>query len=281
VRRILATLVPLGAVLLAGAAEPLVGEGRAAFRRGAGPTSRPCGACHVQGGIGGAGATVAQRQTPALWGVAALAAIPEGTIEAGVWGPGAPRGVTRGRVGYTEEGVGRFGWKAETASLDTLVANGCLAGNPPAAPVALTRYLHVLPAPVRLTDTPGAARGEALFHALACADCHVPSLGEVDGVYSDLLLHDLGADLAVRPPSGGSAPPPPEAHTRGREEWRTPPLWGLRDSAPYLHDGRAPDVSAAIAAHGGDAAESALAWRVLPAPQREAVLTFLDTLAAP
>jgi hypothetical protein len=37
------------------------------------------------------------------------------------------------------------------------------------------------------------------------------------------------------------------------QEWRTPPLWGLSDSAPYLHDGRAETVLEAIAQHGGEA----------------------------
>ena len=42
-----------------------------------------------------------------------------------------------------------------------------------------------------------------------------------------------------------------------RGEWRTPPLWGFRDSAPYLHDGRAQDLAQAVALHGGQGAISA------------------------
>ncbi len=40
-------------------------------------------------------------------------------------------------------------------------------------------------------------------------------------------------------------------------EWRTPPLWGVRSSAPYMHDGRAKTIAAAIDMHGGEAATAA------------------------
>ena len=42
-----------------------------------------------------------------------------------------------------------------------------------------------------------------------------------------------------------------------RFEWRTPPLWGVRDSGPYLHDGRAATLDQAIAFHNGEAAATA------------------------
>ncbi len=48
-----------------------------------------------------------------------------------------------------------------------------------------------------------------------------------------------------------------------RQEWRTPPLWGFRDSGPYLHDGRAQTLEEAVAMHGGQGAFAAQA--VLPA----------------
>ena len=37
--------------------------------------------------------------------------------------------------------------------------------------------------------------GRALFAKVGCATCHAPKLGKVDGLYSDLLLHDLGPAL--------------------------------------------------------------------------------------
>ncbi len=64
-------------------------------------------------------------------------------------------------------------------------------------------------------------------------------------------------------------------------EWRTPPLWGLRDSAPYLHDGRAATVADAVALHGGEGHAAAQAYARLSEDEREQVELFLKTLAAP
>jgi Di-haem oxidoreductase, putative peroxidase len=66
-----------------------------------------------------------------------------------------------------------------------------------------------------------------------------------------------------------------------RGEWRTPPLWGFRDSGPYLHDGRAPDLEQAVEMHGGQAAASAREFRAISPSQRSLIHTFLNSLAAP
>jgi CxxC motif-containing protein (DUF1111 family) len=65
------------------------------------------------------------------------------------------------------------------------------------------------------------------------------------------------------------------------EEWRTPPLWGLRDSAPYLHDGRAGTIDEAIRLHGGEAAASAQRYRQLTPREQSLLQSFLLSLAAP
>ena len=49
----------------------------------------------------------------------------------------------------------------------------------------------------------------------------------------------------------------------GRQEWRTPPLWGFRDSGPYLHDGRADNLEQSVALHGGQGQASAAAFFTL------------------
>ena len=61
-------------------------------------------------------------------------------------------------------------------------------------------------------------------------------------------------------------------------EWRTPPLWGVADSAPYLHDGRAETLSEAIAAHGGEAKFSTMKYLALPRSDRMAMIAFLNSL---
>jgi cytochrome c peroxidase len=66
-----------------------------------------------------------------------------------------------------------------------------------------------------------------------------------------------------------------------RQEWRTPPLWGVRDSAPYLHDGRADTLEQAIALHAGEAQASLNLYVNRTANQRLQHTTFLKSLEAP
>ena len=67
-------------------------------------------------------------------------------------------------------------------------------------------------------------------------------------------------------PPAGARPAGRAAPTRD-EEWRTPPLWGLRDSAPYLHDGRAATLEEAIELHGGEASDLAARFQGLSPDQ--------------
>ncbi|MGK0359097.1 MAG: hypothetical protein ACI9U2_001393 [Bradymonadia bacterium] len=92
--------------------------------------------------------------------------------------------------------------------------------------------------------------------------------------FTDLRRHDLGPALAdsrpERLPDGGAAVP--------GSVWLTRSLWGLADTAPYLHDGRAQTVDAAVDWHGGEATASRDAWRALPEDERAAVRLFLLSL---
>lgn len=88
------------------------------------------------------------------------------------------------------------------------------------------------------------------------------------------LLHDMGPDLADGRPD----------FLAGGQEWRTPPLWGLgltlqvNGHTDLLHDGRARTISEAILWHGGEAAAAKEAFRSAAAVEREALLTFLESL---
>lgn len=92
--------------------------------------------------------------------------------------------------------------------------------------------------------------------------------------FTDLRRHDLGPALAEPRPERlpDDVAPVPGA------VWLTRSLWGLADTAPYLHDGRAQTVDAAIEWHGGAAATSREAWRALPERERAAVRLFLMSL---
>jgi hypothetical protein len=122
--------------------------------------------------------------------------------------------------------------------------------------------------------------GRDQFASVGCAECHRPGVGEVRGIFSDLLLHRMGTDLGD-PGSGygNEGRPLPDGPSPG--EWRTPPLWGFRDSAPYLHDGRARNLEQAVAFHGRQGEASARQFFALPAPERAKVEAFLNSLVAP
>jgi len=148
---------------------------------------------------------------------------------------------------------------------------------------ALAVYLALLEAPIILPPTDSKlrerwARGSQMFDKIGCSDCHKRSLRlssaiwiehpdttdaagmrihllkdgeppratlEAVALFSDLKRHDMGDELAdpFDDPTGV-----------GASIFLTRPLWGLAETAPYLHDGRAATLHEAIVAHGGEAA---------------------------
>ncbi len=251
---------------------------------------------------------LAERNTPPLFGTGRIDAIPFDAIVAVAVAQPAD---VRGRVGRTKDGrMGRFGWKAQVPSLHEFVRVACanelgleVPGHAqPASPIAparkatgldlteadcdaLVSYVRALPAPVVVDPygpqgTHNMREGRRLFTEVGCVFCHTPTLGQVRGIYSDLLLHDMGRSLSD---SGGSygidGPDTPQAPSP--REWRTPPLWGYRDSGPYMHDGRADNLEEAVALHEGQAKASARQFFRLSAEERSQVEAFLKSLVAP
>jgi CxxC motif-containing protein (DUF1111 family) len=148
-------------------------------------------------------------------------------------------------------------------------------------------WTHTLAVPARRdVDTPGYKRGERLFVEAQCAVCHVaemkagvlPGLSQIRGqvfhAYTDLLVHDMGQELADGRPDFKAGP----------RDWRTPPLWGLglsetvNGSTAMLHDGRARNATEAILWHGGEAKAAREAFRNMPKADREALLKFLSSI---
>ena len=269
------------------------------------------------------GIHISQRNTPALFGAKLIDEITDREIIAHertqriAWSLASSDEdkFPVGRASRLANGkVGKFGWKAQTASLSDFVQAACAnelgLGNPgQAQPKSmreptykspgfdltldqcdqLTAFVASLPKPVeRLQDSPNAqydaASGKNLFSKIGCADCHTPDLGSAKGLFSDLLLHRMGRELV----GGGSyneapIPVPNAPSTEGPSpgEWRTPPLWGVADSAPYLHDGRAPTLEVAIQMHGGQGARSASKFADLDPSAKVQLVAFLKTLRAP
>ena len=254
---------------------------------------------------------MSQRNPTPLFGVGLIDEIPDEAIIAAARRRTSAAAQTRGRVSRVAGGrVGRFGWKAQTATVEEFVVSAAAnemglnvpgrrqAVDPRLLDVAsegldmdkteceaLVDFVRELPPPTLSdpADPKQAAtvkEGERIFRSIGCTGCHLPKLGDVEGLYSDLLLHDMGprlADVSGGYAVFGAGPTKAPAPAKGDEvsetqarEWRTPPLWGLHDSAPYLHDGRAETVSQAVLLHGGQGTASAERFARLSATAKAA-----------
>ena len=210
--------------------------------------------------------------------------------------------------------LGRFGWKAGTPSvlvqtagafnedmgLTNFLKSAESSSNqsnsdPNAVSPEVSReflenvvfYSLTLGVPAgRNFDDPNVIGGQKIFEQLKCASCHIPSFttGNYEGIpeishqkiypYTDMLLHDMGDDLADNRP---------EFQANGKE-WKTRPLWGIGLTAvtsghtSFLHDGRARNLTEAILWHGGEAEKSREGFKKLSAKDREMLLKFLQSL---
>jgi len=122
-------------------------------------------------------------------------------------------------------------------------------------------FQRFLAPPTPSSDSPGGAdsigRGKSLFASVGCALCHTPTLktgnstvvalrNQDANLYSDLLVHDMGAGLADGVSQGQAGP----------REFRTAPLWGLGKRIFFLHDGRTSNLERAIQEHRSDGSEA-------------------------
>ena len=283
-----------------------------------------------------------QRNATALFGIGLIDAIPEQAILDLAKQEADKYPAMAGRPSKQKDGhIGRFGWKAQKPTLEDFALTACavelgleVPGHEQAGVAlkpdykapgldmnkaecdALVGFLKNLPAPVErkpanVQESAAIKAGHKQFEAVGCANCHVQQVGAVDGLYSDLLLHDMGPDLGdtgdygifihdmpeedqqeLPPQIIEANPNNPQQQAKTakqlakitgalRQEWRTPPLWGVRDSGPYLHDGRADTLEQAIAFHSGQAAPATVKFFELKSEQRQQVITFLKSLTAP
>jgi CxxC motif-containing protein (DUF1111 family) len=165
----------------------------------------------------------------------------------------------------------------------------------------LPRAAELLLPPTTTSFADDFVHGRRLFRDLGCADCHRPALVlkspviELEGVppidlsramrgpkltyddeaggypvwlFSDLRRHDMGEANRARHVQSAVAP----------VEYLTPRLWGVADSAPYLHDGRAPTFDYAIAGHDGAGAAARAAFAPLSREEKGALRVYLMAL---
>jgi len=119
--------------------------------------------------------------------------------------------------------------------------------------------------------------GERVFAAIGCASCHVPSLttGESRQALFDRRPVALFSDLLLHDVGTGDGIRQASAEPA---EIRTPALWGLRHRRPLLHDGSAATIGDAILRHGGEAARATAGYARLGDDERTALLRFLNSL---
>jgi CxxC motif-containing protein (DUF1111 family) len=133
-------------------------------------------------------------------------------------------------------------------------------------------------APVRRSEaTVQVSAGEQLFARVGCASCHVPMLTTAPSrdLAFDRVVVPLYSDLLLHDVGTGDEIPQAAALP---EEIRTPALWGLRFRRPLLHDGSAPTVEEAIRRHGGEAARARRGFESLEPAARAALIAFLLSL---
>jgi CxxC motif-containing protein (DUF1111 family) len=264
---------------------------------------------------------VSPRIAPAVFGVGLLEAVPDDALLAladpdDEDGDGISGRVNRVLGPSGDLVIGRFGWKANVATVEQQTASAfhgdigissrlhpvqdctatqaeCTAaingGEPELDDAKLERvtfYTRTLAVPARRdVGDPDTAAGAEVFDEIGCSSCHRPEMrtgpaaiaatsNQTIRPYTDLLLHDMGPDLADDRPDGEAT----------GSEWRTAPLWGIgliddvNDHTRLLHDGRARNAEEAILWHGGEAAVAQARFLQLDAAARDQLLKFLDSL---
>jgi CxxC motif-containing protein (DUF1111 family) len=115
-----------------------------------------------------------------------------------------------------------------------------------------TNYMRFLAPPSRGELTPEARAGAGQFVEIGCARCHVPALqtGPNSNPALDRKVVVAFSDFLLHNIGTGDGIAQGAASAN---EMRTPALWGLRFRRPLLHDGRAANLSDAILQHRGEA----------------------------
>jgi len=157
----------------------------------------------------------------------------------------------------------------------------------PSDVVQFAMFMRLLAPPTPSATVPGGAlsisSGSRIFNAIGCAMCHTPTLqtapsGITPGLsqvnanlFSDLLVHHMGTNLADGVSQGSAGP----------DEFRSAPLWGLGQRIFLLHDGRTTDLVDAIREHASSGSEANIViqnFRRLNPQQEQDLLNFLRSL---
>jgi CxxC motif-containing protein (DUF1111 family) len=260
---------------------------------------------------------VAKRLTTPLFGLGLMEAIPDATIlkntftrkPDGISGvPSVVRDVATGKLR-----VGRFGWKAQQATILAFSGDAYLNEvgitsrlfpdeNPPNGDTNLLAifdlnedpedeveedgrsdidffadFMRFLGPPPQLPLNASGRAGEKIFSQLGCALCHQPTMttGPNEIAALDRKTVPLFSDLLLH--DMGSLGDGIAQGTARPREMRTAPLWGLRGRTLFLHDGRATTVDQAIRAHAGEGQRARDRYVRLSPAQKRNLWDFLNS----
>jgi CxxC motif-containing protein (DUF1111 family) len=155
---------------------------------------------------------------------------------------------------------------------------------------AFSNFMRMLGPPIPAPDTPSTLNGKAIFARIGCVHCHTPSFttgkmiasgssttpsaalsNQTANLFSDLLVHHMGRDLADGIMQGSAGP----------DEFRTAPLWGVGQRVFFLHDGRTSNLVEAIEAHKSRESEANKVidrFNKLHAREQQDIINFLRSL---
>jgi CxxC motif-containing protein (DUF1111 family) len=159
-------------------------------------------------------------------------------------------------------------------SLDVLEGGGDL--------IQFALFMRFLAPPDRGPINNSVNNGASVFASVGCSMCHTPALqtsshtttalsNKPVNLYSDLLLHNMGTELADGVSQGNA----------NGNEFRTAPLWGLGQRLFFLHDGRTSNLVSAIHSHsstGSEANQVVDNYDSLSTSQKQDILNFLRSL---
>ena len=236
------------------------------------------------------GMMLAKSRAPNLLGVGLMDKIPPGVIASHADPEDLDHDGVRGIVNMRDNVLARWGLKSQDLTLHRLVVGSLfqdlgmtLEENPDmqkdadkvADPEASKELIHLYEAflsnlapPTRGPINDAVRAGEHEFALAGCTACHIADLGEAKGIYTDLLIHDMGKDDDNKMPDAKA----------GGHDWRTAQLWGLRLHKGFFHDHRAKNYDQAIDMHRGESDKSRQAVQLLPPERRKQLMAFLASL---
>jgi CxxC motif-containing protein (DUF1111 family) len=262
-----------------------------------------------------AGVVVAQRKSTPLFGLGLVDHVPDATLLqlAKDQHRGAPSAAGRASMvldaASGQVRVGRFGWKAQVATLLTFAADAYLnemgitspifpTENAPGGDAAMldrcdrvagveddgtgvaafADFMTMLAPPPRGSITPNATRGALVFERIGCAICHVPQLTTGPSAIAalDRVTFAPFSDFLLH--DMGDLGDGIEQGDAGIREMRTAPLWGLGARSRFLHDARASTLDAAIREHAGQGSAARSAFDALSKSDAGDLIAFLRSL---